>query len=122
VKEDGVVYIETSSDAFSIHEITHIRQSLNNGGLQFSTNNQLKNICNVIEGIDSYIKCANAEVEAYQMQYSYDPSSYIGRTHSLQGIDINSVGNIMNEYGYPVYPHIYNGLDYYNTYNMLKCR
>ena len=64
----------------------------------------------------------NAEVEAYQMQYSYDPSSYIGRTHSLQGIDINSVGNIMNEYGYPVYPHIYNGLDYYNTYNMLKCR
>ena len=29
------VYIETSSDALSIHEITHVRQSLTSGGLRF---------------------------------------------------------------------------------------
>ena len=98
---DGKVYIETSSDALSIHEITHVRQSLDAGGLKFSTNGELLNAGVGIRGI------SNMEIEAYKMQYSYDrsfPGSLGGR--GLQGIDIHSVGSIIND-GKHVYPAIY---------------
>ena len=65
---DGKVYIETSSDALSIHEITHVRQSLDAGGLKFSTNGELLNAGVGIKGI------SNMEIVAYKMQYSYDRS------------------------------------------------
>ena len=90
---DGKVYIETSSEAFSIHEITHIRQSLNNVGiLQFGSNGRLTNA-----GRSSYKSFASMEIEAYKMQYSYD-TSFPGDTHGkgLQGIDVHSVGGIYN--------------------------
>lgn len=47
------------------------------------------------------------EIEAYKMQYSYDRSfpGYLGG-RGLQGIDVYSVGGIMNE-GKFVYPKIY---------------
>lgn len=45
-------------------------------------------------------KISDMEVEAYQMQYSYD-RSFPGRTKNLQGIDIHSVGNIENGNIYP---------------------
>ena len=98
---DGKVYIETSSDALSIHEITHVRQSLDAGGLKFSTNGELLNAGVGIKGV------AKMEIEAYKMQYSYDrsfPGSLGGR--GLQGIDVHSVGGIIND-GKHVYPVIY---------------
>ena len=98
---DGKVYIETSSDALSIHEITHVRQSLDAGGLKFSTNGELLNAGVGIRGV------SNMEIEAYKMQYSYDrsfPGSLRGR--GLQGIDVHSVGGIIND-GKHVYPAIY---------------
>lgn len=91
--DDGKVYIETSSEALSIHEITHIRQSLKNiGKLQFGPNGGLNNA-----GRSSYQAFADMEVEAYRMQYSYD-TSFPGNTNGmgLQGIDVHSVGNIYN--------------------------
>gem|GEM_PF-2102540 len=97
---DGKVYIETSSDAMSIHEITHIRQSLNAGGLKFSTNGELLNSGVGLKSV------SGMEIEAYKMQYSYDgtfPGNLGGR--GLQGIDVHSVGGIMND-GKPVYPAI----------------
>ena len=97
---DGKVYIETSSDALSIHEITHIRQSLNAGGLKFSVNGELLNSGVGLESI------SGMEIEAYKMQYSYDgtfPGILGGR--GLQGIDVHSVGGIIND-GKPVYPVI----------------
>ena len=97
---DGKVYIETSSDAMSIHEITHIRQSLNAGGLKFSANGELLNSGVGLKSI------SGMEIEAYKMQYSYDgtfPGNLGGR--GLQGIDVHSVGGIMND-GKPVYPAI----------------
>lgn len=99
---DGKVYIETSSDALSIHEITHVRQSLDAGGLKFSTNGELLNAGVGIRGV------SNMEIEAYKMQYSYDrpfPGSLGGR--GLQGIDVHSVGGIINDDGKHVYPAIY---------------
>ena len=46
---DGKVYIETSSEALSIHEITHVRQSLDAGGLKFSTNGELLNVLKALK-------------------------------------------------------------------------
>ena len=99
--EDGKIYIETSSDAISIHEITHVRQSLNAGGLKFSSSGEMLNSGISIRGI------SNMEIEAYKMQYSYDksfPGSLGGR--GIQGIDVYSVGGIIED-GKPVYPAIH---------------
>ena len=98
--DDGVVYIDTSSDALSIHEITHIRQSLENGGLEFSEEDgYLLNVGNKYAQTDikRYEVSSRMEVEAYQKQYSYD-KSFPGSTHGkgLQGIDVHSVGEIGN--------------------------
>jgi hypothetical protein len=100
---DGKVYIETSSDALSIHEITHVRQSLNAGGLEFSSNGELINATGYArQGSEQWYKAITGnEVEASKMQYSYD-LSFPGRTSNLQGINVHSVGNIMNN-GQPVY-------------------
>ena len=100
---DGKVYIQTSSDAFSLHEISHVRQSLDAGGLKFSTdgNSYLLNSGAGVVGV------TRNEVEAYQIQYSFDlsfPGSLRGQ--GLQGINVHSVGGIMNN-GKPVYPVIY---------------
>jgi len=97
---DGKIHIETSSDALSIHEITHVRQSLDAGGLKFSSNGELLNSGQGVVGK------SNMEVEAYQKQYSYD-LSFPGRTSNLQGINVYSVGNIRNDEGTLVYPLIY---------------
>lgn len=93
--DDGKVYIDTSSDALSIHEITHVRQSLTNGGLSFYNDN-LENIgSNMPNGENRFKTISAMEVEAYRMQYSYD-LSFPGYTRNLQGINVHSVGNIGN--------------------------
>ena len=93
--DDGKVYIDTSSDALSIHEITHVRQSLTNGGLEFYNSN-LKNIgSNMPMGEPRFETISNMEIEVYKQQYSYD-LSFPGNTKNLQGIDVHSVGNIGN--------------------------
>jgi RHS repeat-associated protein len=97
---DGKVYIQTSSDALSLHEIAHVRQSLDAGGLEFQGRLLLNASKNKV-GIT-----AN-EVEAYRIQYSYD-LSFPGNTggQGIKGINVHSVGGIMNS-GKPVYPLIY---------------
>ena len=96
--EGNKVYIETSSDALSIHEITHVRQSLEAGGLRFM-DGKLLNVGTSERSI------AKMEIEAYQMQYSYD-KSFPGAVSSLKDINIQSVGNIKNDKGDFVYPGI----------------
>ncbi|WP_455077997.1 RHS repeat-associated core domain-containing protein [Prevotella histicola] len=96
------VYIETSSDALSIHEITHVRQSLTSGGLRFGRGGELLNAGKSLAAI------ANMEIEAYRMQYSFD-TTFPGNTYGkgLKGIDLQSVGNIMDDQHQIVYPIIY---------------
>ena len=68
--------------------------------LKFSTNGELLNSGVGLKSI------SGMEIEAYKMQYSYDgtfPGNLGGR--GLQGIDVHSVGGIMND-GKPVYPAI----------------
>ncbi|MCL2312659.1 MAG: RHS repeat-associated core domain-containing protein, partial [Firmicutes bacterium] len=104
---NGIVYIETSGDEFSIHEITHIRQSLKAGGLKFGTKGAEKNkLLNAGTGISPFRRSYN-EVEAYQMQHSFNGSFRGARF--LNEINYNSVGNMRNE-NYPfelIYPEIH---------------
>lgn len=113
---DGKVYIETSSDAYSIHEITHVRQSLNAGGLEFSARGELLN-SGKGKGESYFKNVSEMEIEAYKMQYSYD-RSFPGNTggKGLYGIDVHSVGNIRNDKGKVIYDKIYE----YSEYNRKK--
>lgn len=61
--------LKTSSMLYP-HEVTHVRQSLDAGGLRFSTNGELLNAGVGIRSV------SNMEIEAYKMQYSYDRSSW----------------------------------------------
>ena len=105
--EDGKVYIDTSSDAMSIHEITHVKQSLESGGLEFSGEGKLLNAGSKLSPREGrYEKISENEVDAYKMQYSFD-CSFPGRAKSLNDINAHSVGNIYNvEAGKYVYPYI----------------
>ena len=78
---DGVIKIEGSSTGLHIHEIRHIGQSLEGGGLKFNKDGALKNAATTIEG------ARNNEVNAYQTQFSFDNSYPVGAA-SLK--DINS--------------------------------
>lgn len=94
------MYIESSSDALSIHEISHVRQSLEAGGLKFTHEGLLLNSGSGLKGK------SNIEVESYQLQYSVD-QTFPGKNHNgIQGIDIHSVGNIKDDNQNYVYPII----------------
>ena len=94
--EDGKVYIDTSSDAMSIHEITHVKQSLESGGLEFSEGGKLLNAGSRLSPRKGrYEVISQMEVDAYRMQYSFD-RSFPGYARSLNDINVHSVGNIGN--------------------------
>jgi len=103
--DDGMVYIDTSSDALSIHEIAHVRQSLTNGGLQFSDEGLLYNIGTFAPMRNRFEIISNMEIEAYRIQYSYD-GTFPGKTNNLQGINVHSIGKIVDSNGQYVYPSI----------------
>ena len=44
--EDGTVYVQASSDSMALHEITHVGQSLEHGGLVF-VGDELRNASTV---------------------------------------------------------------------------
>ncbi len=103
--ENGVIIIETSSDAMTIHEITHIVQSWFSGGLEFNQAGLLKNAATKMKAgkevkADALI---NNEVEAYQRQYSYDKSFPISGIR-LFGIDKEAIRRIKDVNGIFVYP------------------
>ena len=110
--EDGKVYIDTSSEAMSIHEITHVKQSLESGGLEFSEGGQLLNAGIRAPMRDRYAAISQMEVDAYRMQYSFD-CSFPGRAKSLNDINAHSVGNIGNGM-------IYEAIRKYSKYLELK--
>ena len=101
---NGKVNIETSSDDLSIHEITHVRQSLNSKDkkLKFNKDGYLLNPGSNLG------KKLNNEVEAYQMQYSLKTNSFPGILggKGLSGINDASVANIIDESGHFVYPEL----------------
>ena len=111
--EDGKVYIDTSSEAMSIHEITHVKQSLESGGLKFSEGGKLLNAGSRLSPREGrYEVISQMEVDAYRMQYSFD-RSFPGYARSLNDINVHSVGNIGNGM-------IYEAIRKYSKYLELK--
>ena len=78
--KDGKVHIQTSSDALTGHEMTHIRQSLVEGSLRFKNNMLLYANAELAD-------MANFEIEAYKVQHAIDPSSMPIPVNDANGID-----------------------------------
>lgn len=121
----GIILIDTYSDGISLHEIHHVAQSLLAGGLEFDGNGYLKNTA-LNQGIDNgkglqlYEAIALQEIEAYKTQFSMDGTVPISGVYSLNGINIDSVGSIVNAQGEVVYPAIKALSDYLNKISSIK--
>ena len=105
LENNGTISIETSEDALSIHEITHVRQALDAGGLEFSASGYLKNPGTRAKSSQQYIAISEAEIEAYKMQYSYSPESLPIPVDNISIINVHYVGSIKDPnggYGYPM--------------------
>ena len=92
----GIIQIEGSNTGIHLHEIRHVGQSIEAGGLRFNSDGQLLNSATTIVG--GY---AN-EVEAYKVGYSYD-GQYPVSAGSLKDINQKSLMDIKFEDGKSVY-------------------
>ncbi len=94
-KEKSIT-IQTSGNAVTIHEITHIRQSLKKGGLFFNNKGELRNPGFVHDSGDyREIKdAAENETEAYRSQYSLDLRSMPNAVSDINQIDQFYIANI----------------------------
>ncbi|MDE6342061.1 MAG: hypothetical protein K2K93_07070 [Muribaculaceae bacterium] len=105
--DDGIVYIETSDNALSVHEITHVRQykeASTDGSLDFNSKGLLKNAGTREKNPSIRIQhISDNEVEAYQMQFAYNPHSMPNKAKDIGSIDLHYVGSIKNGIGQPVY-------------------
>lgn len=107
----GNIIIQTSNDATAAHEIAHIRQSLESGGLQFYKG-ELQN-----PGIHSsnyHRDISFNEIQAYKIQYSVSDSSLPKTAFSINQINVDFVGSILNTDGKFAYPKIYEYSQYLN--------
>lgn len=106
-----MVYIETSENALSVHEIAHVRQSKDvsgDGTLDFSSNGVLKNPgTREKKHLARYKKISDAEIEAYQIQFAFNPASLPKRATNVNAIDVHYVGLIINGKGQHAYPAIH---------------
>ncbi len=90
------VIIQGSNDGLYVHEIRHVGQSLANGGLRFSSSGKL-----IAVGSPDRNVTRQQEVNAYQVQFSFDRNSYPapGGARILADINITSLLTIPeNEY------------------------
>ena len=94
--QSGVINIEGSNTGLHLHEIRHVGQSIEAGGVKFNSNGQLLNSARTYEG------GIQNEVNAYQIQYSFDGSYPIGAS-SLNDINSTTLFNIKGENGEPTY-------------------
>ena len=97
---DGVINIEGSNTGLHIHEIRHVGQSIEAGGVKFNSNGQLLNAAKVFNG--DYSKVYKNEVNAYQVQYSFD-GSYPTGVSSLKDINTKSLRDIKDDNGNYIY-------------------
>ena len=102
--DDGLVYIETSQDALSIHEVTHVRQSIESGGLVFNSKGELENSgLKETKHMRKIQKIADNEVEAYKNQFAFNPSAMPKKVSNIGSIDVHYVGSLRTGNGMPAY-------------------
>jgi len=97
--ENGIIRIEGSNTGLHLHEIRHIGQSIEAGGVRFNKDGKLINATSTRAG------ARNNEVNAYQVEYSYD-GSYPVSARSLKDINENTLMNIRKEDGTAVYENL----------------
>jgi hypothetical protein len=95
----GVINIEGSNTSLHLHEIRHIGQALEAGGLKFNSKGELLNSATTKNGM------RENEVNAYQTGYSYDSRSYPPAS-SLKDINHQSLMEIKREDGTPMYERL----------------
>ncbi|MFY1047294.1 DUF6443 domain-containing protein [Chryseobacterium sp. GP-SGM7] len=91
------INIEGTTTAMKLHEIRHVGQSFEAGGMKFNAKGQLLNVPKKINNKLNY----NAnEVEAYRVGYSYDNTSFPGTVYSLEDINEESLINLSTSSSY----------------------
>ncbi|HRN79765.1 MAG TPA: RHS repeat-associated core domain-containing protein [Ferruginibacter sp.] len=101
------VIIQGSDDGLFVHEIRHVNQSLEKGGLIFSIDPEtIDRLLN--PGITKPERRAN-EIDAYRAGFSYDNNSYPAPTRAKKLADINddSLRTILGDDNKPVYENLY---------------
>ena len=97
-----VVTIFAKNTATTIHEIKHIIQSLKRGCLKYKRRKLINaggRIDNVEDNATVATRMANMEIEAYQAQYAYDPSTLPVRTKSIKDINVEYLFKLVNDNG-----------------------
>jgi RHS repeat-associated protein len=92
------VLVEGSNDGLFFHESVHVLQSLNTGGLNFSTNESTKGYLLNDASTGTYI---GDEVQAYQVEFSYDGSFSNSNASNLNDINNDSVRGLHDGDYYP---------------------
>ncbi|MDL2231896.1 hypothetical protein LJB85_04100 [Porphyromonadaceae bacterium OttesenSCG-928-L07] len=93
---DGVIKIEGSNTGLHIHEIRHVGQSIEAGGVRFNKDGKLLNAATTLRG------ARKNEVNAYKTQYSFD-GTYPAGARSLKDINETTLMNIKTSDGRIVY-------------------
>ena len=94
------IIIQGSDDGLNVHEIRHIGQSIENGGLSFSTSaDTFGRLINA--GSPDRARSNAFEVDAYQAQFSFDRNSYPTTRGAkvLSDINTTSLRTIIGENG-----------------------
>ncbi|MEG0929138.1 RHS repeat domain-containing protein, partial [Chryseobacterium sp.] len=85
------INIEGSDTSLHLHEIRHVGQSYEAGGMKFSsraeTKGRLLNAAGVLNGKLNKEQARGFEVEAYKTGYSYDTNSYPLPTSSINDVN-----------------------------------
>lgn len=93
---DGVIKIEGSNTGLHIHEMRHVGQFIEAVGVKFIKDGKMLNAATTKEG------ARNNEVNAYQVQYSYE-GSYPAGASSIKDINGTTLMHIKTEEGRNVY-------------------
>jgi RHS repeat-associated protein len=96
---NDVIKIEGSNTGLHLHEIRHVGQSFDAGGMKFNEDGKLLNAANTKEG------GRNNEVNAYQIQFSFDGSYPVGARY-LKDINGKTLMAIKDEKGRIVYEQL----------------
>ncbi|MBR2135672.1 MAG: hypothetical protein IJ855_05580, partial [Bacteroidales bacterium] len=103
---DNTVYIKTSSDEISLHEIAHIRQNLKKYGFCAFYNKNGESLMRNAGNNDEEI--TNNEIEAYQIQYAFS-KDFPGTLHGygIKGINVDAIASILDSSGRILYSGAY---------------
>lgn len=85
------INIEGTETAINLHEIRHIGQSFEAGGMKFNKYGQLLNAAKIINNKPDTKAINDNEIQAYRVGYSYDKTSYPGTAYSLDDINEESL-------------------------------